>query len=73
MELKEKSNIKQDTETVKVGTWGLKVSGTKSTASRNHTPFIVLFRIKSSEEGLWVEDIGFVYYFMSSFIILKAT
>ena len=37
-------NIKQDTETVKVGTRGLKVSGTKSTASRNHTAFIVLFR-----------------------------
>ena len=27
------------------------MSGTRSTASRNHTAFIVLFRIMSSEEG----------------------
>ena len=40
--LRKKVNIKQDTETVKVGTGGLKVSGTKSPASRNHTAFIVL-------------------------------
>ena len=70
--LRKKVNIKQDTETVKVGTRGLKVSGTKSTASRNHTAFIVLFRMMSSEEG----DMGGgyrVYYFISSFIILKVT
>ena len=42
--LRKKVNIKQDTETVKVGPGGLKVSGTKSPASRNHTAFIVLFR-----------------------------
>ena len=60
MELKEKVNIKQDTETfilIKGGNQGLKVSGTKSPASRNHTAFIVLFRIISSEEGLQVQDI----------------
>jgi len=34
-----------------VGTGALKVSGTKSAASRNHTAFIVLFGIRSSEEG----------------------
>ena len=42
--LRKKVNIKQDTETVKVGTGGLKVSETKNTASRNHTTFIVVFR-----------------------------
>ena len=42
VKLKEKVNIKA--ETVKVGTGELKVSGTKSPASRNHTAFIVLFR-----------------------------
>ena len=42
--LRKKVNIKRDTETVKVGTGGLKISGTKSPASRNHTAFIVLFR-----------------------------
>ena len=55
VELKKKVNIKQDTETfilIKGGNWGLKVSGTKSTASRNHTAFIVLLRIMSSEEGV---------------------
>lgn len=54
MKLKEKVNIKQDTETLilKVGTGGLKVSGTKSAASRNHTAFTVLFRMTSSEEGV---------------------
>ena len=30
---------------------GLKISGTKSAASRNHTAFIVLFGSTSSEEG----------------------
>ena len=74
--IRKKVNIKQDAETFilnKVGTGGLKVSGTKISTSRNHTAFIVLFRLISSEKGLWVEDIGFVYYFTSSFIILKGT
>ena len=44
----------------------LKVSGTKSAASRNHTAFIVLFRITSSEEGA----IGAGYSFFIT-IILK--
>ena len=56
MELKEKKvNIKQDTETFilsKNGNGGLKVSGTKRPASRNHTAFIVLLRMTSSEEGV---------------------
>ena len=34
----------------------LQISGTKSTASRNHTAFIV----RLSEEWLWVDDTGFV-------------
>jgi len=34
-----------------VGTRGLKVSGAKSTVSRNHIAFIVLFRMRLSEEG----------------------
>ena len=60
MKLKKKVNIKQDPETfifIKGGNggWeaqrlGLKVSGAKSPASRNHTAFIVLFRIASSEK-----------------------
>ena len=57
-----------------MGTGGLKVSGTKSPASRNHTAFIVLFRITSSEKG--VVGAGYMfyyYYFISSFIILKVT
>ena len=41
--LRKKANIKQDTETVKVGTGGRKVSGTKSPASGNHTDFVLLF------------------------------
>ena len=52
VELKKKVNIKQDPETVKVGTGGLKVSGTKSSASRNHTAFIVLLRMTSSGKGV---------------------
>ena len=54
MKLKKKVNIKQDTETFilsKGGNRELKVSGTKSPASRNHTAFIMLLRIMSSEEG----------------------
>jgi len=50
-----------------VGTRGLKVSGIKSPASRNHTTFIVLFRITSSEEGV----VGAGYRFFK--IILKVT
>ena len=49
---------------LKVGTWGLKVSVTKSYDSRNHTAFIELFRITSSGEQ--VVDAGY-----SSFIILQ--
>ena len=42
----------------------LKVLGTKSPASRNHTAFIVLFRITSSEEGaIGAEYRRFFYYF----------
>jgi len=55
-----------------VGTGGLKVSGTKSTASRNHTAFIVLLRMTSSEEGAVVGGYRvcllfykFFYYFKS--------
>ena len=50
-----KVNIKQDTETFvlsKGGNRGLKVSGTKSATSRNHTAFIVLLRMTSSEKGV---------------------
>jgi len=47
-----------------VGRGELKVSGTKSAASRNHTAFIVLFRMTSNEEGA----VGAGY---NSFIILK--
>ena len=53
MTLKKKVNIKQETETfilIKGGNQGLKFSGTKSPTSRYHTAFIVLFRIRSSEE-----------------------
>ena len=35
-----------------MGIGGLEVSGTKSTASRNYTAFIVFLRITSSEEGV---------------------
>ena len=35
-----------------MGTGDLEVSGTKSTASRNHTAFIVFLRIMSSEKGV---------------------
>ena len=62
-------NIKQNIETfmlIKVGNWGLKVSRTKSMASRKHTAFIVLFGIMSSEEG----TVGVEYSF---FIFLKLT
>jgi len=48
-----------------VGTGGLKVSGTKSPASRNHTAFIVLLRIMSREKG--VVGAGYRVFF---FIIL---
>ena len=47
---------------------GLRVSGTKSTASRNHTAFIVLFRIVSGEEG--AIGAGYSLFFI---IILKVT
>ena len=57
-----------------MGTGGLKVSGTKSTASRNHTAFIVLFRMTSSEEGVVGAGYrGFFYYLKSSFTVLKVT
>ena len=46
VELKEKINIKQNTET-----FILSKSRNRRTASRNHTAFIVLFRMTSSEEG----------------------
>jgi len=49
-----------------MGTWGLKVSGTKSATSRHHTAFIVLFGITSNYEG--VVCAGY-----NSFIILKVT
>ena len=45
--LRKKVNIKQDTET-----FILSKGGTKSTTSRNHTAFIVFFRIMSSEKGV---------------------
>ena len=63
--LRKKVNIKQDTETfiLKVGTGGLKVSGTKSAASRNHTAFIVLFGIMSSEEGAIGAGYSFLFFF----------
>ena len=70
MKLKKKLNIKQDTETfilIKGGNWELKVSGTKSAASRNHTTFIVLFRIRSSEEG--AIGAGYSFFFL---LILKS-
>ena len=77
MKLKKKVNIKQDSETfilIKGGKGGvLKVSGTKSAASRNHTAFIVLFRIASSEEGSLGAGYSFFSYFISSVIILKVT
>ena len=41
---------------------GLKISGTKSTAWRNHTAFIVLFRITSSEEGAACAGYSCFYY-----------
>ena len=50
-----------------MGTGGLKVSGTKSPASRNHTAFIVLLRIMSSEEGAVGGDIGFFLLFYKFF------
>ena len=72
--LRKKVNIKQDTKTLILITgWGLTVSGTKSPASRNHTAFIVLFRIMSSEEGAVGGGCRVFYYFISSFIILKVT
>ena len=40
---KQNANTKQNTETVKVGTGGLKVSETKIPASRNYTAFLLLF------------------------------
>ena len=46
-----------------MGTGGLKVSGTKSAASRNHTAFIVLFRMTSSEEGV----VGAGYRFLKNY------
>ena len=46
MKLMEKVNIKQDTET-----FILIKNSTKSTASRTHTAFTVLFGITLSEEG----------------------
>ena len=50
--------MRQDTDIyLKVGTRDLKVSGTKTTASRNHTAFIMLLRITSMEEG--VVDAGY--------------
>ena len=78
VELKKKFKIKQNTETfvlVKGGNGGLKFSRTKSTASRNHTAFIVLFRIMSSEEGAIGAGyrVLLFYYFINSFIILKVT
>ena len=70
MKLKEKVNIKQDIETFIL----IKVSGTKSTTSKNLTAFIGLFRITSSEEGaigggyrilLLLLFYKFFYYFKS--------
>jgi len=58
-----------------VGTGGLKFSGTKSTASRNHTAFIVFFRIMSREEGamgggyrVCLLFYKFFYYFKSHLV-----
>ena len=70
-----KVNIEQDTETFilsKGGNWGTQGLRTKSPTSRNHTAFIVLFRMTSSEEGAMGGGYR-VYYFISSFIILKVT
>jgi len=50
-----------------VGTRELKVSGTQSPASRNHTAFIVLLRMTSSEEG----DMGGGYRFLFLFLFYK--
>ena len=56
-----------------MGTRGLKVSGTKSTASRNHTAFILLFfRIMSSEKGVVGAGYRFfllVFFFFGLFAI----
>ena len=76
MKLKKKVNIKQDTETfifIKGGKGGLKVSGTKSTASSNHTAFIVLFRIISSVEGVVCAGYNSFIILISSFIIVSVT
>ena len=53
---------------MKIGTGGLKVSGTKSVASRYHTAFTVVLRIMSREEGV----VGAGYRFCLK-IVLKVT
>ena len=53
-----------------MGTRGLKVSGTKSPASKNHTAFIMLLRITSSEKGVVGAGYSFLNYYYYYFIYL---